>query len=390
MTLFDTQNTVLVTCPRMAAPILADELRALGYPVTAELPAAVETRGTLRDCMRMNLFLRTAHRVQYTLKEFTAADADRMYAQVHMVPWEQWIAPDGYVSISSHVTNNDSIRDTRYANVRVKDAIVDRMRAKCGRRPDSGPDDTGTVVFLHWNGDACKLYLDTSGEPLNRRGYRKLPCKAPMQETLAAAAILATDWRGQGHFVNPMCGSGTLAIEAALIALNSAPGLMRENFGFMHVPGYDPADWDALLDEAEGAECGELEFRIIATDIDRPTAEAAYKNAKEARVERYIEFGACDFAETPVPEGGGIVIMNPPYGERLGDKNELGPMYGAIGDYFKNKCGGYTGYIFTGNPDLAKQVGLRTRRKVPFYSAKIECRLLEYELYDGTRKQKEE
>lgn len=390
MTVFDTKSTVLVTCPRAASSILAAEISALGFPVHSELAAAVETTATLRECMRLNLYLRTAHRVQYTLKTFTAIDADQMYSQVHSVPWEQWIRPDGYVSIGSHVVNNDSIRDTRYANVRVKDAIVDRMREKFGRRPDSGPDDTGIVVFLHWSGDDCTLYLDTSGEPLNRRGYRKLPCRAPMQETLAAATILASGWKGDTHFVNPMCGSGTLAIEAALIALNSAPGLMRDNYSFMHVPGYDPADWDALLDEAEANEAGELTIRIIATDIDRPTAEAAYKNAKAAGVERYIEFGVGDFSQTPLPVEAGLVIMNPPYGERLGDKELLGEMYRSIGDFFKNRCQGYMGYVFTGNPDLAKQVGLRTKRKIPFYTAKIECRLLEYELYDGTRKLKSE
>lgn len=389
MTVFDTRSTVLVTCPRGATSICADELRALGFPVHGELAAAVETTATLRECMRLNLYLRTAHRVQFVLKSFRASNADQLYSHIHAVEWEQWISPDGYISIGSHVVNNESIRDTRFANVRVKDAIVDRMRAKFGRRPDSGPDSTGIVIFLHWSGDDCTLYLDTSGEPLNRRGYRKIPCKAPMQETLAAATILASGWKGDTHFVNPMCGSGTLAIEAALIALNSAPGLMRENYGFMHVPGYDPADWDELLDEAEANEKGELSIRIIATDIDRPTAEAAYKNAKEARVEQYIQFGACDYAETPVPEEGGMVIMNPPYGERLGDKELLGPLYSGIGDFFKKHCAGYMGYVFTGNPDLAKQVGLRTKRKIPFFSAKIECRLLEYELYGGTRKQKD-
>jgi putative N6-adenine-specific DNA methylase len=389
MNVFDTPSSVLVTCPRGAASVCAEELSALGFPVHSQLSAAVETTATLRECMRLNLYLRTAHRVQFVLKQFNASNADQMYAQVHAVPWELWIAPDGYLSIGSHVVNNDSIRDTRFANVRVKDAIVDRMRAKFDRRPDSGPESTGTVVFLHWSGDDCTLYLDTSGEPLNRRGYRKIPCRAPMQETLAAATILASGWKGDTHFVNPMCGSGTLAIEAALIALNSAPGLMRENYGFMHVPGYDPADWDALLDEAEANEKGELSIRIIATDIDRPTAESAYKNAMEARVERYIQFGACDFAETPIPEEGGMIIMNPPYGERLGDKETLGTLYAGIGDFFKQRCAGYMGYVFTGNPDLAKQVGLRTKRKLPFYTAKIECRLLEYELYGGTRKQKD-
>ena len=394
MSVFDISRPVLATCPRGAAPYLAQELAALGFPVGAEHTAGVETQATLRQCMRLNLHLRTANRIQYVLKRFRALDAEEMYRQVRDIPWEDYIAPQGYLTVDSYVTGNDSMRDTRFANVRVKDAVVDRLRGLSGVRPDSGPDATGTVLFLHWAGDSCTLYLDTSGEPLNRRGYRKLPCKAPMQETLAAAVILASGWRGTTHFVNPMCGSGTLAVEAALIALNSAPGLMRENFGFMHVPGYDPAEWDALLDEAEAAETGgDLPIRIIATDIDRPTAEAAYRNAKAAGVERYIELGTGDYSEVPVPElsaaeGPGMVIMNPPYGERLGDKEQLGALYAGIGDFFKNRCRGYMGYVFTGNPELAKQVGLRTKRRLPFHTAKIECRLLEYELYEGTRKAK--
>jgi len=169
--------------------------------------------------------------------------------------------------------------------------------------------------------------------------------------------------------------------------LNSAPGLMRDNYGFMHLPGYEASRWDKLLDEAEAQEAAEPGFRIIATDKSAEAVEAAKKNAVAAGVDRYIEFDVCDFRDTEVPEGGGIVIMNPEYGERLGDVRFLGEVYQAIGDFLKNKCQGYNGFIFTGNLDLAKQVGLRTFKRLTFFSAKIECKLLGYQLYAGSKKQ---
>jgi putative N6-adenine-specific DNA methylase len=232
------------------------------------------------------------------------------------------------------------------------------------------------------------VYLDTSGESLSRRGYRKIPLSAPMQETLAAAVVLATGWTGDGSFVNPMCGSGTLAIEAALIALVRAPGLLRGNFGLMHVPGYNEGLWQGLREEARKRSKKELSGRIIATDIDPAAVEAAKKNAATAGVDHLIEFSVCDFAETPLPEGGGVVVMNPEYGERMGEETALVPVYKGIGDFLKQKCGGYTGYVFTGSPALAKKVSLKPKRSIPFWNSGIECRLLEFDLYAGSKKVK--
>jgi len=272
--------------------------------------------------------------------------------------------------------------------VKCKDAIVDRIKEKCGQRPDSGPDQDKTVVNLYWKDGVCSLYLDTSGEPLSRRGYRKIPMGAPMQETLAAAVIIATGWKGNSHFVNPMCGSGTLAIEAALAALNRPPGLLRDNFGFMHLKGFKEAFWNDLRTRARKEAKKSLECRIIATDIKREAVEAARKNAATAGVEHLIEFSSCDYSETTIPEGEGIVILNPEYGERMGKIQELEGVYRGIGDFFKQKCKGLKGYLFTGNLDLAKKIGLRAKRRIPFFNGGIECRLLEYELYEGSRKHK--
>jgi 23S rRNA G2445 N2-methylase RlmL len=381
------KSRILITCAKGITPFLREELLLLGFPVLSETIAGIATEGTIDDTLRLNLLLRTGHRVLFLIKEFTARDADALYHAVSEIPWEEYIAEDGYVCVTSSV-DNPSIRDSRYANVKCKDAIVDRIKEKCGQRPDSGPDKDRVVVNLYWKDDSCSVYFDTSGEPLSRRGYRRIPMTAPMQETLAAAVIMATGWNGSGHFINPMCGSGTLAIEAALIALNKAPGFLRNNFGSMHLKGFNKSLWNDLRIQAKREAEKTIDCRIIATDIRREAVEAAKKNAAAAGVEHLIEFAVCDYAETTVPEDRGIVILNPEYGERMGKITMLESMYKGIGDFFKQKCRGYTGFIFTGNLALAKKVGLRAQRRIQFFNSGIECRLLEYELYEGSRKNK--
>ncbi len=391
MTCWTRKSKILITCPKGISPWLAGEIRALGFPVLVEAEAAVETEGTLADTMPLNLHLRTGHRVLYAVADFQAENPQDLYGGLRDIPWEEILFERGehaYLSITS-TADTPSINDTRFVNQKAKDAIVDRMQERCGLRPDSGPDRNRAVVHVFWRESAVSIYLDTSGEPLSRRSYRKIPLSAPMQETLAAAVILATGWNGRSGFVNPMCGSGTLAIEAALFAQGRAPGLLRSNYGLMHLRGFDPAAWRAARAQAHEAQ-RETAARIIATDIDPRAVAAARQNARTAGVEERIEFAVCPFQETPVPERGGVVILNPPYGERTGDISTLTGLYREIGDFFKKRCGGYRGYIFTGNTALGKQVGLRTKRRIPFYNGELECRLLEYELYEGSRRTEQE
>jgi putative N6-adenine-specific DNA methylase len=378
-------SKILITCPRGIPPILQQELFTLGFPVLSEGRAGVEIEGALEDALRLNLFIRTGHRVLFELKEFRAGNADELYRELSGVAWEEYIPEDGRLCVTSSV-DTPSITDTRFASLKCKDAIVDRISGKRGRRPDSGPERDHSVVHLYWKDERCSVYLDTSGETLSRRGYRKIPLQAPMQETLAAAVVLATGWNGSGNFINPMCGSGTIAIEAALLGLHRAPGLLRSNFGFMHIKGYNEPLWNELRERAKKDALKAFPGRIIATDLDPVAVEAARKNAATAGVEQLIEFGICDFSDTPVPEGGGVVVLNPAYGERMGELARLETVYKNIGDYFKQKCRGYTGYVFTGNSGLAKKVSLKAKRSLQFFNSGIECRLLEYELYEGTRK----
>ena len=379
-------SRIILTCPKGIPPILKEETAALGFPITAMAEATVETHGTLDDAMKLNLHLRAAHRVLFLLHEFEASNPDKLYKETLAVPWEAHLKADGYFSVHSAVSTR-AVKDPRFATLRCKDAIVDRIRNKCGRRPDSGSEPTGAAVFLHWQDAWASVYLDTSGEPLSRRGYRKNPFKAPMQETLAAAVILSSSWNKNERFINPMCGSGTLAIEAALMGLRRAPGLCRENFAFMHLKGFRKDRWNDLVKSAWRDARSSMDAKIIATDIDPEAIIAAKKNAKAAGVDHMIVFDVCDFRKTPVPQGGpGVVFFNPEYGERLGSEAELEPVYRGIGDFLKQTCVGYRGYVFTGSLPLAKKLGLKSSRRLAFFNSNIECRLLEFELYQGTQR----
>lgn len=377
---FSTPSTLSITCPKGLTPYLRSELEELDFPIIKERIAGIETKGSLKDCMRLNLSLRTAHRVHYLLKEFEATNADQMQEAVKRIDWENYIDKHGYVSVTSFIKNK-TITNTQFANLTVKDAIVDRIRMTRGTRPDSGSNLNKTVVFLFWKGDQASIYLDTSGESISRRGYRTNSHMAPMQETLAAAIIMAGKWKPGQHFINPMCGSGTLAIEAALMALHRPPGQLRPNYGIKHILGFDEDEWDELRSEFKQESNKDFEGRILATDIDSRAIQAAKKNAKTAGVDHLIEFKQCDFRDTEIPYGDGVVVVNPPYGERIGHDQELESLYTTIGDFFKQDCSGKWGYVFTGNFDLAKKVGLRTNQRIELYNSTIECRLLEYELY---------
>lgn len=381
-------SKIVITCPPRINVHLAQEVEQLGYEVIRIDRMGVQIKGSFNDTMKLNLHLRTGYRVLYQIHSFKATRPDDLYHAIKKFPWEEYIDPDGYVSIQSYV-KNDYIRDTKFANLRVKDGIADRFMAKFKKRPDSGPDNDKTVIFMHWQLNNCNIYIDTSGETIAKHNYRKIPFKAPMLEALAAATIQASTWNKKSGFINPMCGSGTLAIEAALMAINKPPGLMRENYGFMHIIGYNYLYWQKIRKEAEESiiDADKLPFKIIASDLSLEALSAARTNAKNAGVEHLITFEKCDFRDTDIPENGGVVFLNPEYGERLGDEKELEVIYSYIGDFFKQKCSGYMGYVFTGNLKLAKKIGLRAKRRVEFFNGKIDSRLLEYELYAGSKRE---
>ncbi|MCK5272596.1 MAG: hypothetical protein KAJ52_08455 [Sedimentisphaerales bacterium] len=385
------KSKILITCSRGLVDYTRQEVEHLGYEISSQHNTGLEIEGDQYDTMLLNLYLRTAYNVLFLLKQFKCNSPDELYHNVIELPWEKMISPSEYLSVVGKI-DTESIDNTMYPSMKVKDAIVDRIAREAGSRPDSGKDRNKVVIQLYWKKDRCWLYLNTSGIKISDRNYRKMPHTAPLRESLAAAIIMATGYDGSQPLICPMCGSGTLAIEGALIASGRVPGLLRSNYGFMHMKYFDEPTWQQMRSTAlkkskmRGGKAAFKPARIIATDNDPKAVEATRKNAMTAGVSHLIDFDVCEFDETVMPPEAGIIVMNPGYGSRLGETEQLKNTYQRVGDFFKQKCAGYTGYIFTGNPELGKKVGLRTSRRFEFYNANIECRLLKYELYTGTQK----
>ena len=378
-------NPILITCSKEIYPWLEKEASGLGFDVQSSHSTGVIIKATYDDCLFLNLYLRTAFHVLYLIDEFPCQSLEELYRSITNISWETIIPNDEILSVVSKA-DHPSVRNTMFVNQKVKDAIVDRIKEKTGKRPNAGPSKDNLVINVYWDKGHCWVYLNTSGQRLSNRGYRKIPMQAPLQETLAAGIVIASGYRGDAPFINPMCGSGTLAIEAALIALNKAPGLLHSNYGFKHTMFFDSDQWQRLRKEALAKSRKELTAPIIASDHNPEAIRGARKNAQTAGVDHLIDFKVCDFLDTPIPDGPGTIIINPEYGLRMGEERSLEPLYSSIGDFFKTGCPGYTGHIFTGNPKLGKKVGLKTKRKIPFFNGDIECRLLSYEMYKGTRR----
>jgi putative N6-adenine-specific DNA methylase len=380
------KHKIMITCAPGLGETLKQEVEALGYKVSASRDTGVELEASWLDIMKLNLELRTAFCILLLLKAFNCTHPDQLYKTIMSLAWEDIVPADGYISVICRC-QTPTIKNTMFANQKIKDGIVDRILQQTGSRPDSGPSRDKTVINVYWYGEKCWVYLNTTGIKLSDRGYRKMPHSAPVQESLAAAILHTTGYKGDVPLVSPMCGSGTFAIEAALIAQDRAPGLLRSNYGFIHTKGFDNQQWQQLRLETRKRAKKELKHPIIASDIDPFAVDAAKKNAQTAGVDNLITFEVCDFAKTQIPRQGGIVILNPEYGERLGEQKELEIVYKRIGDFMKSQCSGYTGYIFTGNMELAKKIGLKASRRFVFFNANIECRLLKFDLYSGTKRQ---
>ena len=382
---FNERRKVFITCKDRSVTYLEKEVRELGFVPESVQRTGIELIASMEDCMDLNLHLRTASHVLFEIKSFYLRHADDIYRRVKAINWEDYLDVDGYFSINS-VADNESVTTPLIVNVKIKDAIVDRFREKFGRRPDSGSEFSGAVFQMFWKDTQATLYINTSGDTLAKHGYRKIPGKAPMMEDLAAATIYATEWNTRVPFINPMCGSGTLAIEAALMATKRYPGLYRTHYAFMSILGYDESAYQAKIKKLEAKIVEGPEVKIIASDISLQAISFAKENAMTAGVDHMIDFQVCDFAETEIPEKPrGVIMFNPEYGERLGEETELEQTYRRIGDFMKQKCAGYRGYIFTGNLELAKKVGLKASRRIEFWNGTIDCRLLKYDLYEGKR-----
>ena len=373
-----------VTCAPSLASYLKEELEALGFEILSMDKTGVETLATTRECMLLNLRLRTAFHVLQRFADINCRNADELYSEAKRLPWDRVIDPEGFLSVTSNV-RNETITNSMFPNMRLKDAICDKLVEKFGKRPDAGSSTEGMVVNLHWVDNKARIYLNMTGRKLSDRGYRKMPFMAPMRETIAAAVLMEMKYDGTSPLVVPMCGSGTIAIEAALIAKQRAPGLLRSNYACTNWLGADKDAWNQERADAKKLMTKNDPAPIIASDIEQEAIEASKKNAVTAGVDHLIDFHVCDFAQTPMPEEVGDVVLHGEYGLRLGEDDDLVATYKRIGDYLKTDCAGWDGYVFTSGKPLIGAIRLKVARRTPFINAEIDCRLLRYELYRGSK-----
>lgn len=360
--------------------LLADELRGLGIAVTAVESGGVRFEGGIDACWRANLWLRTANRVLVPLAVFPCTNPQELYDGVRAITWTRHITPEMTLAVDCSLRES-ALTHSGFVALKTKDAIVDEIRDRCGRRPNVDTRDPDLRVNVHLVKNRCTVSLDSSGTPLDRRGYRLERTEAPLRETLAAALVELSGWDGGMPLADPMCGSGTILIEATLKAARRAPGLLRKGFGFQRWPGFDPSLWKRLQTEAREQALPSLSSPVVGSDRSAQALAVARQNARRAGVEEMLTLSQRDVRDFAPPPGPGVILFNPPYGQRLDEEEALKPLYRLIGDVMKKRCTGYTAYLFTGSQELAKCVGLRASRRFVLFNGPIECRLLKYELY---------
>jgi len=368
------------TAAKGVEEVLACELRELGFSDSIVEKGGVRFFGDMEACYRANLWLRTANRILMPLADFYADTPELLYEGVRSLPWSRYLTPDMTLAVTCNLRDS-RMTHSGFVALKTKDAVVDSVRDSKGRRPNVDAGNPDLLINVHLAGNRCTVSLDTSGTSLDKRGYRLDRNEAPLRETLAAALIALSGWDGLVPLVDPMCGSGTIPIEAALKSSRRAPGVTRSTFGFQRWPGYDPALWKNLVRDAEGKKRDSMTKVIIGSDVSRSALKSAGNNASRADVGSLITFVARDIADAVPPPPPGVLIFNPPYGVRMGEEEMLGQLYKKIGDAMKRRFAGYTAYLLTGNPGLARFVGLRASRRIVLFNGPIESRLLRYELY---------
>jgi putative N6-adenine-specific DNA methylase len=368
------------TCARGLEPILADELSALGAAQVEPGRGGVTFHGPAALLYRACLWLRTAVRVLRPVSEFDAHSPDELYEAVRAVDWNEWMTPDHTLAVDCNVRDS-ALTHSQYAARRVKDAICDQFRERAGRRPSVDTERPMIGLNLHVSKNRAILSLDSSWDSLHKRGYRPIQTVAPLNEALAAGLLRCAGWDGTTPLVDPLCGSGTFCIEGAWVALNRPPGLTRKWFAFQGWLDFDRPLWNAVRDDARHAVRKELPVPIAGSDVRQDAIDFARTNARAAGVGHLLTFDTRDVRHARPPcAGPGTLICNPPYGERIGEEDELIPLYRRIGDVAAEHWRGWRLFVFTSNAMLAKKVGLKVVRKAAFFNGALDCFLWEYDV----------
>lgn len=368
-------------CPRGLEALLVDELRALGAANIETVPGGVAFSGDWPLCWRANLESRIATRVLWRVSQGSYRSEDDIYALARAVPWEKCFGVDNTLRI--YVTAIKApLKSLNFVTLRIKDGVCDRFRETRAARPSIDTERPDIRLHAFLTADTCTLYVDTSGEPLTKRGFKRAKVEAPLKENLAAGLLKLSGWQPHEPLLDPMCGSGTFLIEAAQMALDIPPGSGR-SFAFERLSSFDSGIWKRLRTLAQQRRKRGTGLQLFGADIDSRQVEATRANLDAAGLEAFGELRVCDVLELPPPAEQGVWLTNPPYGVRLGEESALADWYPKLGDHLKHAFAGWRCHFFSGDPELPKRIGLKASRRTPLMNGDIECRLYAYEVVAG-------
>jgi putative N6-adenine-specific DNA methylase len=368
------------SAPRGLEALLVEELKALGAGDAVAVAGGVTFRGTWETCYRANLWSRVASRVLWKVGAFSYRSEDDIYRATRGVDWPRYFSVERTLRVNL-TAQKSPLKSLEFTTLRIKDAVCDRFRDKHGQRPSVERTNPDVRVHAFVEAHRCTLYLDTSGEPLFKRGWRTGQGEAPLRENLAAGIVMLTGWTPEEALLDPMCGGGTLLVEAAAMARGRAPGAKR-GFGFEKLAAFDARAWDVVKRERRA----EASPRLYGSDNDPQALRDARRNLATAGVERWVELEQADVLMRGAPAPSGVMVMNPPYGERMGSADELATFYPKLGDALKQRFAGWRCYVFTADLRLPKLIRLEPSRRTPLWNGALECRLYEFEIVQGRPK----
>ena len=374
-------NYFFAPCPRGLAPALADELGALGAQRPQAAEAGVSFTGPFDLVYAANLHSRIASRILWQVAQFPYANENDVYERGKEVPWQEYFTAERTFKVETNA-HRSPVKSLDFVTLRVKDAIADHFRGALGRRPSVSPRDPDVRVHAFLDAKTCTLYVDTSGEPLFKRGRRDFTGEAPLKKNLAAGILRIAGWHPGVALLDPMCGAGTFLSEAADISLGRAPGRSRA-FGFQNLARYNASTWERLLAKAQRDEKPVAPLPIYGSDLYGRTVDHARMNLRDAGLEGAVTLKQVNLLELSAPAPTGMLVTNPPYGVRLGEKEDLAQFYPQLGDTLKKRFAGWTAYILSGDPGLAKLIRLSASKRTVLFNGALECRLYEYRMVAG-------
>jgi putative N6-adenine-specific DNA methylase len=376
-------ESFFASAPRGLEHLLLEEVSSLGGIEARAVAGGVAFSGDWTTCYRVNFWSRIASRVLWRVAAFDYRNEQDIYTAAKAVDWLQYFKVERTLRVN--VTAQKSpLKSLEFATLRIKDAVCDRFRDHLGRRPDVDRTSPDVRVHAFLEESRAILYLDTSGEPLFKRGWRHGVADAPLRENLAAGIIMLTGWKPEEPLLDPMCGGGTLLVEAAAMARGRAPGA-RRRFGFENLAAFDARRWDGVKAEEKKKE-KQPNLQLFGSDTDPKALNAARRNLAEAGIERWVQLERSDVLERSAPAPSGVMVANPPYGERLGSAEELAAFYPRLGDALKQRFAGWRCYIFTADLRLPKLIRLQPSRRTPLFNGALECRLYEFEIVSGSHR----